>query len=179
MGKKMWLRVLALTAVMLLGSAVIGGASVGDAARGRTVMTQGTEQFVPNAKIMATLHFSPGPIVIHSGETLTLKHADQTQDPHTLSIVNADEVPADIEAVFGCGEPGTPCGDVFGLIGDDEDPPRVINGPGTAPGLDGRLDTLIVFPGESVSAPVTASPGTTLSYICAIHAWMQGTVTVK
>jgi hypothetical protein len=46
-------------------------------------------------------------------------------------------------------------------------------------GLDGRLDTLFLPPGTAISVPVTAPSGTTLSYFCAIHAWMQGSITVN
>ena len=45
-------------------------------------------------------------------------------------------------------------------------------------GIDGRLDTLWVLPGESVSAQVTAPAGSTLPYLCAIHPWMQGEIEV-
>jgi hypothetical protein len=34
-------------------------------------------------------------------------------------------------------------------------------------------------PGTSITVPVTAPSGTTLSYFCAIHAWMQGSITVS
>jgi len=165
-------------AVALAGVALLTGGASGDT-KDKTVRSAGDEQFVPNAKIMATLRFSPGHTVIDSGATLTFEHSDKTEDPHTLSIVNADEVPTDVEGVFECGAPGTVCDEVFQLLPPDDLPPPFTNGPGTGPGIDGRLDTLVVFPGESASAEVTAPSGTTLHYLCAIHAWMQGEITVK
>jgi hypothetical protein len=36
-----------------------------------------------------------------------------------------------------------------------------------------------VFPGGTISAPVTAGAGTTLDYLCAIHPWMIGSIDVR
>jgi hypothetical protein len=55
----------------------------------------------------------------------------------------------------------------------------VTEGPGTAAGIDGRLDSLFVGPGESVTAQVTAPPDTELFYLCIIHAWMMGEIRVR
>jgi plastocyanin len=140
----------------------------------KTVQTKGDTTFVPNAKVMSTLKFAPGHVVVNSGDTLTLQHADKTQDPHTLSVVNADELPTTVdEVLFACEV----CGDVFSLIGQPTTS-VFINAPGTEQGIDGRLDTLWVLPGESVSAQVTAPAGSTLPYLCAIHPWMQGEIEV-
>ena len=167
---------LAMAGLMVAAVAATGliAGSDGAESRDRTVRTEGDNQFVPNAKVMSTLRFTPGHNVIGSGETLTLQHSDKTLDPHTLSVVDAAELPGDFDAVFACGV----CDEVFQLFPPSE-PPTFINGPGTGEGLDGRLDTLVVQPGGSESVEVTAEPGTTLRYLCAIHAWMQGTITVK
>lgn len=169
----------ALLAVAVVASAAVIGTSDGAEGRDRTVRTEGDEQFVPNAKVMVTLRFTPGHIVVNSGDELTLQHSDRTQDPHTLSIVDADEVPGDIDSVFNCGSPGTICDEVFSLFGQEPAGPTFMEGPGTDEGIDGRLDSLFVPAGGSISEKVTAEAGTTLSFICAIHAWMQGTIDVK
>jgi plastocyanin len=176
--KKHWRKPAALAAVAIAAAVAVGGAT-GNAAQDRTVRTQGDNQFVPNVKIASTLKFTPGHITIGSGEALTLEHSDSTEEPHTLSIVDADEVPANIDEVFGCGEPGTVCDDIFSIFGAEPTESLFQNAPGTGDGIDGRLDSLFVLPGESVSADVTAEPGSTLYYICAIHAWMQGRIDVK
>ena len=144
----------------------------------RIVRSVGSETFRPNARIASNLRFIPGDIQIRSGGTLKFQHHDSTQEPHTLSIVDRDELPGDIEGVFECGAPDTVCDAIFTTLGESDNPPRVIEGPGTDAGIDGRLDTLLVFPGESVSATVTADAGSTLYYLCAIHAWMQGRIVV-
>jgi plastocyanin len=167
-------------AVGALAVALGGQAGVGDAAAGgRTVRSQGGNSFVANAKIMSTLKFAPGPITIASGEVLTFEHADKTEEPHTLSIVDEAEVPGTEDDVFNCGAPGTVCDDVFSAFPGEPSASVFVDAAGTGAGIDGRLDSLFVLPGDSVSAPVTAAPGTDLYYICAIHAWMQGVIHVR
>jgi plastocyanin len=163
-----------IAGVVVLALAANGAST--DASTGRTVTARGSDQFIPNAKIMATFRFSPGQITIGSGETVTF--TNDTTDPHTLTIVDKADVPTDTNAVFNCGAPGTVCNEVFNLFGGGPPVSQFFNASG-APGLDGRLDTLLVLPGESISAPVSAPSGSTLYFICVIHAWMQGTLTVQ
>jgi plastocyanin len=163
-----------MAGVLVLALAANGASA--DASGGRTVTARGSDQFIPNVKIMATFHFSPGQITIGSGQTLTFN--DDTAEPHTLSIVDKADVPADSNAVFNCGGPGTVCNEVFNLFGAEPTASQFVDASG-AVGLDGRLDTLFVLPGESISAPVSAPSGSTLYFICAIHAWMQGTIKVQ
>ncbi|HEY8172662.1 MAG TPA: hypothetical protein VIH21_06215, partial [Dehalococcoidia bacterium] len=99
--------------------------------------------------------------------------------PHTLTIVDQADVPATEDEVFGCGEPGTVCDEVFQLFTEEPTDSVFLNAPGTGAGIDGRLDTLFVLPGQSISEVVTAPSGTTLYFICVIHAWMQGQIDVK
>ncbi len=140
----------------------------------RTVRTIGNNTFAANARISSNLRFLPGDIRIKSGGVLTLRHMDKTSEPHTLSIIDADELPGSIDDVFNCGAPGTVCDDIFSSLGDG----AVSEGPGTEPGLDGRLDTLWIEPGDSVNVVVSAPAKTELAYICAIHPWMQGRIIV-
>ena len=41
----------------------------------------------PNELIQATLRFEPGTIKVASGTRITWVHADDTTDPHTITIV--------------------------------------------------------------------------------------------
>ncbi len=157
-------RIAAVAAIALGSVFAFTGSS---AAQDKTIRTLGTEDVHINSKIFSNLRFSPGHSTLSSGDQLTLSHDDATEEPHTLTIVNASERPSDVEGVFGCGAPGTLC----------ETKSQFINVAGGS-GLDGRLDTLWLPPGTSISVPVTAPSGTTLSYFCAIHAWMQGSITV-
>lgn len=146
-------------------------------ARDRTVETKGDTRMVPNALIQSTLRFSPGRISIESGDTLTLVHDDNTQDPHSLTIVNENELPTNVDETFNCGSPGTVCGDAFDALPQADF--TFLDAPGTAAGIDGRLDTLWVDAGESASAVVSAPSGSELFFLCIIHPWMQGEIRVR
>src|SRR5262245_55879031 len=172
-----------LAQTVAAGTVLVAGlvlwATSGSAAD-KSIRTMGTEDVHINSKIFSDLRFSPGNTVVSSGESITLEHADKTDEPHTLTIVNADERPSDTEGVFECGAPGTICDEVFNTVGPqivDEDQSQFINVSGGA-GLDGRLDTIWLPPGTSLTVPVTATSGTTLAFFCAIHPWMQGEIRV-
>jgi hypothetical protein len=175
--------IVAAAAVVLVGAGAALTVSMLSAqapgASHRTVRTIGSETFVPNSRVASNLRFLPGDITIRSGGTITLRDQDDTGEPHTLSIVSAADVPSTIDDVFGCGAPDTICDAIFQSLGPADPPAHVNEAPGSMPGLDARLDTLWVNPGESVNVIVSAPTGTTLYYICAIHAWMQGRIIVQ
>src|SRR4030095_7188291 len=107
------------------------------------------------SRIFSNLRFSPGNTTIKSGQSITLIHADATDEPHTLTVANPGELPTDIEDVFSCGEPGTLCDEIFNTVGPqivDENAAQFIN-VGGGPGLDSRLDTIFLPAGTSLSAP--------------------------
>jgi plastocyanin len=173
-------RILRLGAAVAVLVVTVTLATSASGSPNKSIRTMGTEDVHINSKIFSDLRFSPGNTPVKSGDVLTLSHADGTEDPHTLTIVNQGEAPSDFEGVFSCGEPGTLCDEVFTTVGPqivDQSASQFINVSGEA-GLDGRLDTLWLPPGTSISVPVTAPSGTTLSFFCAIHAWMQGTIKV-
>ena len=172
-------RMAAVVAVALASAVAFAATS---AAQDKTIRTMGTEDVHINSKIFSNLRFSPGNTTLNSGDQLTLSYADKLpEEPHTLTIANASELPSDFEDVLECGAPGTLCDEVFTTVGPqitDETQSQFINVAG-GPGLDGRLDTLWLPPGTSITVPVTAPSRTTLSFLCAIHAWMQGSITVR
>ena len=159
----------AIVVLTLAGSAIAGPA--------RTVQIIGGEQFVPNVKIMATLRFTPGPLTVARGDTVTWTNS--TDEPHTITVLDADDIPTDVGEVFGCTAPGGPCEPA--LIGHGTNPPTFVLGGGAdgAAGLDGVGDSLLVFPDELISAHVTAPAGTTLHYLCVIHPWIVGSLNVR
>jgi plastocyanin len=168
-------------AVATAGALIAGGLLVtitAQAGGSRTVRVTGAETFVPNAKVMATLKFAPGPLDVRSGTTVTW--SDQTGDPHTISVVAASDVPATIDDVFACPV----CGPIVaGHVDFSTNPPTLIalvlgGGPDGTAGFDGVGDSLLLVPNGTASTKVTAPPGSTLHYICAIHPWMQGTIDV-
>jgi len=46
------------------------------------------------------------------------------------------------------------------------------------PGLDQPGDSLLILDGQTIGATISASAGTNLFYLCAIHPWMQGQLRV-
>jgi plastocyanin len=154
--------------------------STTSAADDKTILTLGTEELRINSRIFSDLRFSPGQTTVKSGADLTLSHHDKTEEPHTLTIVAASERPAGAD-VFDCGSPGTLCDEVFNTVGPqivDDTKAQFVNIAGQS-GLDGRLDTVYLPAGTSLTVHVTAPAGTKLSYFCAIHPWMQGDITVS
>jgi plastocyanin len=174
-------RLVRLAAVTALAAVTMSLGTSASGATNKTIRTMGTEDVNINSRIFSNLRFSPGNTTIKSGQSITLIHADATDEPHTLTVANPGELPTDIEDVFSCGEPGTLCDEIFNTVGPqivDENAAQFIN-VGGGPGLDSRLDTIFLPPGTSITVPVDAAPGTTLSFLCAIHAWMQGTIRVS
>lgn len=145
------------------------------AAGDREVRTTGDERVVPNAMVQATLKFAPGPITVDTGDPVTWTHDDATTAPHTVTIVEEFPEPT-LEGIFGCGAPGEPCALALDAHFAGGFNPVVEAG---GPGLDAPGDSLFFFDDQSITATVTASSGTTLLYLCAIHPWMQGEIAVK
>jgi plastocyanin len=147
---------------------------VSSAASSRTVRVTGEEQFVANAKVMATLRFTPGSITVDSGSTV--RWVNDTDDPHTISVVAKADLPTSIDEVFMCAV----CGPILGshFPSGPNNPPIAVVNAGSA-GFDAVGDSLWQNPGETVSATISAAPGSTLHYLCAIHPWMQGAISVR
>lgn len=165
----------------------------GSADASRTVNLIGTEHFVPNAVINADFRFSPGPLSVKSGATVTWQNTITSPDPHTISIVPAALLPASVADVFNCGAPGTACAPIFACHfpqgpGQPGSPPPVVVptcGNATSGQLKAVGDSFLIPPPgvgpaslQTVVARITASPGTVLHYLCAIHPWMQGEINV-
>jgi plastocyanin len=160
-----------IAAVMTLVLATNVVVAVGD----RKVMTTGDERVVPNAMVQATLKFAPGPITVDSGDPVTWTHNDATTAPHTVTVVEEFPEPT-LEGIFGCAAPGEPC--AIALAAHSAGGFNAVVETGE-PGLDEPGDSLFFFDDQSITAAVTAPSGTALRYLCAIHPWMQGQITVK
>jgi plastocyanin len=169
-----------LVAVMVLAIGSVAIASTGPAAGsppGRTheplrVQILGAETFEANTLIQATFRFSPGQLYPHSGDHVRWVDADQAEEPHTVTIVRRAQLPMTADEVFSC----RPCRDALRAhFGTDPPTLRVNVGPA---GLDQPGDSLLLLPGGSIGAAISAPAGTKLSYVCAIHPWMQGRIVV-
>ena len=165
-------RLLPVTVAVLAVALIANGA----VAAPNAVRTTGDERVVPNAMVQATLRFTPGKIGTTSGDEVTWTHDDKTDEPHTATIVEEFPEPT-LDAIFGCGAPDQPCGQALAA--------HAVSGQVVdvgAPGFNEPGDSLFFGaeePFNVISAEVTAPAGTTLKYLCAIHPWMQGTITVR
>ncbi len=172
-----------LTVLLILGLLVLlVGIVAVSAAASKTVYTRGDETVQINALISSNLRFSPGPVTVSRGDTVAWIHDDKTEAPHTVSVVNAADLPQEFLDVFLCGEPGGPCENFLiqhlGLGNRVLDNGVPVN-PNDPIVLDGEGDSFLFFHGETFEATIDAPAGTTLAYICALHPWMQGTIRVK
>lgn len=160
-------------------AALVGAATVAaDASAAKTVRTVGGPEFAPNQYIRDSLRFAPGPIVVRPNERVTWVDADRAPDPHTVTVVNRRSVPDTIGEVFECRV----CALANQHLEDPNDQNSAISRIRVnvgRPGLNTQGDSLFLAPGGRISARVTAPAGSTIHYICAIHAWMQGTIRVS
>ena len=170
---------LALFATVLV-LVVLAGVIVASAGGTKTVRTLGEEVLQPNVRVFSNLRFSPGPTVIGSGDTVSWVHSDDTEAPHTVTLATLDQLVQDFGDFIGGECPaceaaaGAALGGHFGTF-----PPTIVLDPDQDGQFSSPGDSLLFFPGETVSAQINVPAGTTLNYFCAIHPWMQGTIEVK
>jgi plastocyanin len=158
----------------------IGGASAGDGGQGQArVKAVGRCSVQVNNQIQCTYRFTPEFQNVLTGQKVNF--IDQTnREPHTATFANQKDLPTDVIGIFSCGsDPNDPCGYAFrchfgqGLdykCEDDQDGEF---------GLDAPGDSYFFTQDKTTVTTVTATPGTTLYYLCAFHAWMQGKVVVQ
>jgi plastocyanin len=177
----------ALAAVAALGvsALAIGPASAATKPKPKpnTIEAQGTLKVKINGFVMDQQRFFPGTITVKSGTTITLRNKSKGGAPHSLSLLNRSALPKTGEEIMLCpvcgpvmaahqanpetGEVGVPVVDVgqpgFDTMGDAQN----------------AGDSIFLPPKGKVTFKVTAKKGSTLSFFCAVHPWMQGTIKVK
>jgi plastocyanin len=167
-------------AVAMVATVTIGMAS---ADGGKKVDVKGLEAFEANSLFLSNLRFVPEKINVEKGDKVTWKDDALTSVPHTITIVDPADLPSNFAEAYICNwdkrilSVDGPClqfVDAHGGI-----PPTTPVVEAGRNGLDATGDSIFLPPNSSVSAQITASPGTTLHYICIIHPWMQGTITVE
>jgi plastocyanin len=165
--------------LLVLGLILVTGIAVVFAGGTKTVYTRGDEVLIPNVQIRADLRFSPGPAVVNSGDTIQWEHADHTEAPHTVTIVQEDALVQDFGDFLGeCPQCDAAAGAALaghGLLGGPLNP-VLDDGDGE---FNNAGDSLLFFHGQTVSAQINAAPGTKLLYFCALHPWMQGEIIVE
>ena len=167
-------------AITMIASVSRGMVSADD---GKKVDIKGLETFETNALFLSNLRFAPENIKVEKGDTVTWKDDALTSVPHTITIFDPTVLPVDFATAYICnwdkrilGVDG-PCLEFMDAHGGIPPTTPVVNAGRT--GLDVAGDSIFLPPNGSVSAQVAAAPGTTLHYICIIHPWMQGSITIE
>jgi len=175
-----------LVMITVMAIAMVATVSTGmvSADGGKKVDIKGLETFESNSLFLSNLRFAPENIRVDKGDTVTWEDKAKTTVPHTISIFDPKVVPVDFATAYICNWDKR-------ILGADGPCLQFMDAHGGVPpitpvvdvelkGLDAPGDSIFLLPPDtSVSAQVTARPGTTLHYICIIHPWMQGTITVK
>lgn len=130
------------------------------------------------------------PKYIYSGEELTVLNQTDPHKvgPHTFSLVTQESIPTTAKERQACFTPKHICKAIAAWHGVKGNGPVHKNpAKAGAPGWD-TLGSVTEkgdswFTGEkpstSITQPVSAAGGTTIYFMCAIHAWMHGSVEVR
>jgi plastocyanin len=183
---KLWNSRRALAAAAFGASVLaLAGSALGQGSKGPAkakIVIKGDESFKPNVVLTNTFRFEPGTVTVRSGGTVTMTNT--TADAHALSIVKASQVPRTINQLHSCSV----CEAILKEHGINFEgpptngpPPHLVVNAGAA-GFDTPGDSVVIGPkgkGGPVTFKITARPGTTLHFVCAFHAWMQGRLLVK
>jgi plastocyanin len=174
-----------LVMITVMAIAMVATVSIGmvSADGGKKVDVKGLETFEANSLFLSNLRFAPENIKVEKGETVTWKDDALTPVPHTITIVKRDDVPANFAEAYICNWDKR-------ILGFDGPCLQFVDAHGGIPpvtpvvdverkGLDAPGDSIFLPQTSSVSAQVTAAPGSVLHYICIIHPWMQGSITVE
>jgi len=177
----------------VLGVVVVAGTAASIAAASTTHVIQAAEKDTVkiNRYYGLGLHFSPGTLHVKSGSTITFEVSNSQGETHTLTIAPKADLPRTVAQVSNC----TICKQL--AVGHLKNPAAV--GSGAPPvvahwilhagkpsdgsaGLSTTGDSIAVQSGgshNSITIKVTAKPGTTLHFFCAVHPWMQGKIVVS
>jgi plastocyanin len=176
---------LAVASFAVLAATAAGSALASRQAAGVTIKVadKGTS-YVINRTASDTMYFTPATATVKSGSMLTFEYDGKAQqEPHTMTIVNAGQLPKTPAQIDNCGvclrfaaghlknpkaEPG-PTNDIAHWVLNKG-----------RPGLDAVGDSIAIEGAKhrSISIKVTAPAGTTLDFLCAVHPWMQAKLVV-
>jgi hypothetical protein len=170
---------------------VVGGSTAALAANGHSsVSKHATIVAVSKSKVKINRYIQDGMrwnrdvYKVRSGGTITIINRAPMEGPHTFSVVAKRDLPRTIGQINNCRI----CLRIAQNQGADPNsqaPPKFMfaeNGVGTntPPNVDRPGDSAFIAPvmGAKVTLKVTAKPGTTLYFMCAVHPWMQAKLIV-
>ena len=179
MSNRLWPR--AVAAALLLAVALLAGTAVAASKKApnkATITIKSPVKYKTNKFIQDGSRYIPGKVAIKSGGKLTIKN--KSSQPHTFSVVQKKDQPKNLRQVENCGGPGTICETIFTAFAPDANgnPTKPVVDVGS-PGIDQVGDELSLNPKSTTKVDVSAKKGTTLYFMCGIHAWMQGSLKVR
>jgi plastocyanin len=140
---------------------------------------------VPNRYIRDEMRFDRDVYTVASGGTVEFVMTAAKEGPHALTVVAAKDLPKTAEQAFNCRV----CHELARAHGADpnSDAPPEFKflenraGQNTAPKLDRPGDSgfLPARNGNKITFKVTAPKGTTLTFMCLVHPWMQAKLVVR
>lgn len=129
-----------------------------------------------------------GPSTVHEGEVLRVVNNTMPSmvGPHTFSLVTKSSLPKTPKQRKECFTPGKICMGIagwYGLKGEEEPKNPIVEagkkGWDTMGTVKRKGDSYFFGKkGASIEQVVSAKAGTTLYYMCAVHAFMQGSIKV-
>jgi hypothetical protein len=183
------LRALALAVPVTAFVALAGSSSLAGAAE-TTVPETGNTDVVKIELTKGKLHFN-APETVAYGDQLEVENETNPHQvgPHTFSLVTKGSIPKTANARKNCFTPKHICLAIAEWHGFSPKTEKITKNPakagpegwstmGNATGKKGDSWFTGEKPGGKITQQVTAAPGTTLYFQCAVHPWMHGKVTV-
>jgi hypothetical protein len=183
------LRALALAVSAAALTAAVGGSSLAGAAE--TAVATGKTDVISIELTKGKLKFV-GPETVTVGDQLEIVNETNPKQvgPHTFSLVTKGSIPKTKKAMGTCFTPKKICFAIAQWHGFNPKTEKITKNPakagpagwstaGNATGKKGDSWFTGEKKGGSFSQEVTAEPGTTLYYVCAVHPWMHGQVKVE
>jgi hypothetical protein len=181
-------KVLLLVVAVVAAGVVVTGAIAGRSASGNVTTIKAVTS-LPKVKvnryIQDGLRWDKDVYTVKSGGTLHVVNDAADEGPHTFTVVQPKDEPKTGLQMVNCKICLT-LAKAHGADPTSDAPPKfnfLENGVGqkTPPMVDRPGDSGVTGSGkkgESIDLKVTAKPGTTLSFMCLIHPWMQAVVKV-
>ena len=164
-----------VAAVAALGAFAVAAGPAAAAPKKNTITAIGGMKVKANAYVQDAQRWDADSYTVKSGDAVTLRDKSTDGQPHTLSLIK--KLPKTTAQIMGCEA----CGPLMAAHQVNEQTGEVgvalVNV--GADGFDVAGDSIYLPPKGKVTFKVTAKKGTTLSFICAVHPWMAGTIKVK
>ena len=177
--------VAALAAVAAFG---VAAAPAGAAAKKNEIRITGGPVYKPGVMIGDNVRFNAASTIKSGGTMKVVNKGAMEAGPHTISLLKKSALPLTLAAAEPCFELQGVCAPLVAAhqIDPATQMPAVIEYNAGAEGFDTMGDaetagdSLFIAPGQkTASFKVTAKKGSTLTYFCAVHPWMQGKIKVN